>query len=418
MKKLPKSEGVKQTTITFIGNIGSAGISALALILISRILGPKLFGEFSAGFAIIMILNKINDAGIAVAMQKYVGGSSNHTDAGEYLSISLRFKLTITILILLITLPFSNYLTNLFNFSSPYIVPISILLGTSIVYYEFLQSALQSLHLFSSAVIINATQASIKLIAAISIFTFHSKELLPIYTLFIAAPMVPLVLAKKLIPKSVTISLKNLSVKKTKQMVSIAKHSALLIIAAAVIDYIGILFVQRYLTSFETGLLGGVSRISLMFTLIGVSLAQVLNPRVARYKNKEDISTFIRKAFIIAGASILGFFVVIPFAKLSILLTIGNQYIQGYPVLIVLLASVFVYVASVPFSALFFSFKEPSYFSISGILQIITIVLGNFLFVPTYGLMATAWTQLVTRVITLVFTLIFALIAYKKEYSE
>ncbi|MBP7774930.1 hypothetical protein KA078_04020, partial [Candidatus Woesebacteria bacterium] len=70
-----------------------------------------------------------------------------------------------------------------------------------------------------------------------------------------------------------------------------------------------------------------------------------------------------------------------------------------------------------PFIALFFSFDIPWYFSLSGVLQLAIIVVGNGIFVPEYGLAAAAWTRLAARMALFVFTVIFAIYMYKKTYA-
>jgi len=63
--------GLRQTLLVVFGNAFSQGFSAIALIIITRQLGPVLFGEFSVGFALLLILNRLNDLGMTAVVQKY-----------------------------------------------------------------------------------------------------------------------------------------------------------------------------------------------------------------------------------------------------------------------------------------------------------------------------------------------------------
>ena len=68
--KLPA--GVKDSALMTGGSTAATGLSAVAGILISSILGPVGFGEFSVGFSLMFILSKLNDMGLLAAQLKYV----------------------------------------------------------------------------------------------------------------------------------------------------------------------------------------------------------------------------------------------------------------------------------------------------------------------------------------------------------
>src|SRR5690606_13413698 len=157
------------------------------------------------------------------------------------------------------------------------------------------------------------------------------------------------------------------------------------------------------------GLYSGVLRISMVLSLIAFSLGNVLYPRVARYKTNEHRKSFMKKAIIIGILSIVGFLCFIPFAELLIKLTVGDEYLSGTRELIILAASSFVLIASIPWIALFYSFKSNWYFSVSGIFQLLIVVAGNVWFLDQFGLEATAWTRLASRVFLLLFSAALAI---------
>jgi O-antigen/teichoic acid export membrane protein len=84
----------------------------------------------------------------------------------------------------------------------------------------------------------------------------------------------------------------------------------------------------------------------------------------------------------------------------------------------VLLAAAFVSIAITPFAALFFSFDAPWYFSISGLGQLFIVLVGNWMFVPVYGIEATAWVRLTARIVLLVFTISLGLWLYQRTRRQ
>lgn len=209
----------------------------------------------------------------------------------------------------------------------------------------------------------------------------------------------------------------HISKKNKEKFLHLSKHSAILVFSGGVIDYIGVLFVKNFTTSYEAGLLGGVSRVALLFSLIGVSLSQVLYNRVSRYKLKTDLDSFLKKAYLLSAGMVIVYFCTLPLLSFITKITIGTDYLVALYPLRVLLASVFIYVISIPFSALFYSFDKDSYFSISGIIQLVSLLIGNYLLVPQGGITGSAYAQLLSRIILLVFTILFACKAYKEKYN-
>lgn len=418
LNKVIHSKGVAQTAVTAVGNFGSAFISAVAIILISRNLGPSLFGEFSAGFSLALIASRLNDAGITIATQKFASRSENKTQVKSFIWHGYRLKAILTVVLVALSLALSPLLTSILQFSNPFVVPISLVLGLVLTYFDQLVAGLLATHMFMKAALANFLQSAVKLVGSILLLYVYPTSLLPILIIYILAPGTPFLLKSFFEPKWFKkIPIVSLTETDTALFFNLAKHTALLVFVIGIIDSIGILFVKTFLDSYQTGLLGGISRIALLFTLIGVSLSQVLNNRVSRYTSKKDIDTYIKKSLLLVGASLVSFLVVIPFLPLLVQYSIGDAYLVALNPLIILLASVFIYILSVPFGALFYSFEKNSFFSLSGVLQCIAIIGTNFLLVPSFGIAGAAWAQLITRMVMLIFTIIFAYMVYRKKYE-
>lgn len=413
-----KKSGFTQTFISIVGNFLATGLSAIALILISRILGPEKFGVFSVGFSIVLILSRINEIGLNTAIVKFASSADSKKDQNKIYSLTLKYKLLLSSLIFIIGFLGADFIAKQLNFSQSIVIRLAFTAGLVTVYYEQLLYMLQSVHFFTQSVLINAIQAGSKLLGAIALFAIGIGKVWPIFLAYIAAPLVPIFFAKKLLPKWVKINFSIQDDKLRQKIFSLAKHSSVALISAGIIENIDVLFLQKYLNSYETGLYGAVSRIAMMFGLVAYSLANVLNARVAKYKTKDHLSKYIKKSFLIVILAVLGFIAFLPFAKLILLLTVGPEYLSGVAILIILTAASFLAIAAIPFIALFYSFDANWYFSLSGILQLIIVLTGNMLFVPIYGLQAAAWTRIATRLFLFVFVFLLSMYLYYKNYVK
>jgi O-antigen/teichoic acid export membrane protein len=412
------SQGLRQSIAMVVGNTFATGISAIALILISRLLGPEAFGEFSIGFALVLILIRFCDVGLNSALQKYVPSAESSKAQNWLFSFATLAKVSLSLAVLLLSLLASPWLADWLGLTSSSIIYAAVLFASVIVAYEHLVAFLQSLHYFHQSVFMNGIQATTKLVGIALLWLAGIKSTLLIFSFYVAAPLTAVIGGWLMLPKWAHIAVKKDFSTEYKLMKGMAGHSAVGFIAAGLIENIDVFFVQRYLSSFDTGLLSGISRIAMVFLLIAYSLANVLNTRVAKYKEKKDIDSFLKKSFYICLLCVVGMIAFIPFSSLAIDLTLGAEYASGSRMLVWLVASSFITIAAIPFQSLFFSFKADWYFSASGIFQLLIVVLGNVLFLPTYGLEATVWTRVFSRFFLFGFSLAVGYWYYRRNYSQ
>lgn len=417
LSSIRSSRGVIQTIVTLCGSLVASAFAAISLILITRHLGPEKFGEFSVGFAILLILTRLNDLGMTNTVLKYVAQESNHTQINKLLSYATRIKLLgfggICILGLVLSDPIAKYL----HFSQPALIYLAFFLSAATSFYEHLQAVLQSLHKFTESAIANVMQAFVKLCSGLFLYFSLSASAVPIFFAYMIAPAVPLLFVRPiLIPSWIRLKIQDTFINEQALVKKLAFHSSINFVAAGIIENIDILFLQRYMSTYEAGLYGGVSRIALLFSILAYALSTVLNSRVAKYKNKADIKSFTLKAVAIMGASVLGYLLFLSFSKAILLFTIGEAYLPGLGIMNILVAASFLTVAVVPFIALFFSFDVPWFFSVSGVLQLVIVIGGNLLFVPLHGVEAAAWVRLCARLALFIFTVLLAVYMYRKTY--
>lgn len=416
--KLLQSTGLRQSIFTIVGNLLGTALAAIAVILFIRILGPAKYGEFSVGFAIVLMLTRLNDFGLNPVIVKYASEAKTQADKNFIYGFTLHKKLIVSAILMLVGGLFYKQMATILNLTEPLIILFSFTFGLATIYYEYLLSILQSLHLFGRTVLINALQSSTKLIAALALLFIGTHNLLPAYFWYIFAPLIPVLFFKFLVPSWVKLDFSLVNKPLAKKIWQLASHAGIGLIAAGLIENIDILFVQKHLTSYETGLYGGVSRIALLFAVVAYSLGNVLNARVARYRSADHLASYFKKALILAGLVLLSFLVFVPLASPTLWLTIGPEYLSGVNILLILTASSFLALAAIPFIALFFALEADWYFSVSGTLQLIIVLAGNFFFVPVYGLEAAAWTRFATRLFLLLFTMLTGWLMFKKQYKN
>lgn len=417
--KLRKSSGLKSAVLMTIGNVGSTGVAAIAMIIFSRALGPEQFGIFSVLFSLMLILSRIGDMGINIAVSRAI--ARNHDKPNVVVSYAQNgsyLKAIIMSIIIVLGLIGAPYITNtLLNLSSTYtpLVRLVIVLSTSVVIYEYVNSLLQARQYFGFSVATNTIQSSLKLsLALLSLVVVVS---LPVITLnYMLLPLLGAsvgflaISSRELLPRY--------NQKITRAIISVARWTSLSILAGALAENIDVLIVQNYLTTAETGLYAAATRIATVASLIGWSLGTVLNMRVAKYKDKKNLDQYLKKGSILAVVSLVLTLAIILITTPLVNLTIGASYLASVPTLNILLLSTAILTATTPFVALFYVFDYPRYFAISGILTALTLILADLLLIPTFGLIGAGWARVITRTVVIIYTLAVAYHQYQKHYAK
>ena len=409
-----KPTGLLSIAILGSGNVVGTIISAIALILFSRFMGPTEFGLFSAAFAAMQIVVRLSDMGTNMAAERAIARVYGRDDqlADRLMRVVLYFKLASFVLCLIIGWLLAPWISvTLLHIDNVGLIRTALLLSLGTIFFEYSTIVFQSTERFSMVARITIAQALGKLLFGLIMMwqgMLHATEGLLIYGLL--PGFGALVgwgrgtLSNFTLPKTWK---KDLPI-----ILRVAKWTAIAAIAATLADNIDTLLVQSFMSSYDTGIWSGAVRIATFASVIGWSAGAVLNVRVAKYQDQSHLKEYLGKAW---KLSLLIFTVIvfsIPFARLAITLSIGSAYLSSITPLQILLFATAITGATTPFVALFYLFDAPQYYAISGVLQTIVLILGDLFFIPHLGLIGAAWVRVVVRIVILLFTLVYARRAY------
>lgn len=408
---LLNSEGLRQSTIVTFANLSSTGISAIAFIILPRILGPVTFGVFSVGYSLILLTNRLADIGINMAMQKTVAQiyETDQNRANSLVSWAGGIKLAVSLGFIALAMIFSPFISqNWLNGSDVNIVRLGFALAFASLIFEYLQTVFTSIQKFYWAAFITIVQAVVKLVGTLALVLFAVKNALYPLLLFGLAPAIGFVVGLPFVPKWLRQPIfKDLIARQ--ELLSVVKFTSIAIITAGLADNLDTLLVQHYLTSFDTGIFSAANRVALLFSVVGLSMGAVLNTRAAKYKDYLHLNKFFKKALLLGLIAIPAIGILIPFSSYLLLLTAGAEYLSGTTALQMLLVSSIAVVMTTPFIALFYSFKNSRYFAEAGILQTIILVVADVILIPQFGINGAAGARVIMRIFVLGFTFVYCL---------
>lgn len=410
-------QGLKDSLVLTIGNLISTAISAISLIVLARVLGPTRFGAFSVAFSITMLLAKVADFGFNLSTQKFFGNAlANPLLTRQLLHYALKIKAIASLITLVLSMPVSLLLSRLL-FGGEYLglTFISIVLTIVIIYFDFLNLAFISLGQGITSALMMIIQSIVKVIIVGAIFVFHQVSEVTAYLVYGLSPITGLIYGFSKL-KWVT-PLKPLSKESIRPIWQLTRHTGILTLAMAAADQIDVLLVQGLTDTYQTGLYSAASRIALLLSVIAYSVGSVLNARVARYHDPHTLKIYLGKAYLFSLGSVLVSLLILPIARFMILFTSGPQYLSATPTLNWLIISGGLQIAAVTFTALFYSLNLPQYFTISGLLQVMILVVGNVVLVPFMGILGAGIARTLMRLGVLLITIVLAHQTLKRHHQ-
>jgi O-antigen/teichoic acid export membrane protein len=419
MSKDLKSRGLAAIAVLGSGNVVGTVISAIALILFSRFMGPAEFGLFSAAFAAMQIVVRVADLGTNMATERAIARVYGHDNqlADRLMRVGFWLKAVNFAACATIGWFIAPWIGSLLRLDSVSLIRSAILLASGTIFFEYTTLVFQATHHFGMVARITIAQAIGKLLFGFILIwqgILHATSGLLVYgllpgvgalTAWVKNPLTSFTL-----PKSWQ--------KDLWAILAVAKWTGLAAVAATLADNIDTLMVKSFMTSYDTGIWSGAVRIATFASLVGWSIGSVLNIRVAKYHDPAHLKTYLGKAWKLALLSFLVIFVCLPLAGFSIWVTIGQAYLSATAPLQILLIASGLAAATSPYVALFYLFDRPQYYALAGFISTGILLLGDYFAIPAFGLMGVAWIRVVVRIAVLVFTLLYARRAIEQHLSK
>jgi O-antigen/teichoic acid export membrane protein len=418
LRKLLTSRGLRDSLTMTAGNMGSTAISAIALILFSRSLGPDDFGIFSTAFALTLMITRLSDFGINQALQRLIAQSQKDKPAlHNPVQAVIISRLVIVILIAILGILLTPWLSDdVFHLPNPSIIYLSFFLAGITIFFDLFVSIFQAYHRFIISAAIAFAQAFIKLLGALYLVLAGISSPFIAMVIYLAAPLIGVLAGawsfRKLLYQPVKRLDKDLLI-----VWQTGKYMSLAILSAAIAEHVDVLIIKATLSSFETGQFSAAARIAMFLNLIGMSIGTVLSVRVARYSQKRHLDKYLKKAVLISVISFALTLLAIPFGALAVRFTVGEAYMSALPALTLLLVATAIANATSPFIALFYVFPKAQYYSYSGIIMIVSLIAADLILIPLYTLEGASAARIISRSIVFVFTLLYATYAYRNLYQ-
>lgn len=416
--QLSKTATAKNTYLVFIGNAIAGFLGMIAMILVSRYLGPASFGAFSVAFALSTLLLKLGDLGLNFGMVREISQSRAKNEHESIIKIFLTvfwIKVLISSIIIVFGQFYLKYISiNLFNsplsFTSNQLVFGLFFLD---VFYDLVRVFLEANKRFLEGVLVYIVANLIKIPLLIVCYLFlpKFKELIIIYLL---APFI----ASLIFYPRLKIKLKLAFYKEEfKKLLKFTSWMSISVIFSALGENLNIFMVSAKLNNYETGIYSAADKFIIPFYIFAAALGTVLIPRASEFIELAHIKKFIKKIITLQFLLLLMFIFIFPCAYLLPWL-FGKDYQPSVIILQTLIIANFFRIAITPLNSVFYPLNKSVIFAIDSVIQVIFLFSLNQYFIIKYQAIGAAYSLLITNIVIFIFNFIFLYYALKKHEQE
>jgi O-antigen/teichoic acid export membrane protein len=419
-----KSEALKQSLVLAVGNFVTAGLMAVATIVLARVLGPEQFGVYSVVVAVLFLLVKFIDLGLHQLIPRlFHRWQSDLKLQAQFMIWVQSWKVKLSLSLVALSAMLVPWIQTQTQVGDAVLLWLAVIGAVLLGWYEYVHLSLSAKHSFTQVSLLTMLLALVKFLGflLVAVFLYANSANLAsdnILRLFIAiyclAPLVSIFWWRSSWWKLPWQKQANLSsnqwnlvqnsqhINQKQILVAVKRflpHALVGTVAMTFIENIDILLVNNQLNAYETGLYSGAVRVTLAISLLTYAISSVLNNRVTRYNTPSLLKSYLKKSSLLSLVAVLGMLVIIPLAEPIIFYTIGPNYLNGLIPFTILVGNAFLGLALVPYTSFFFKLDVPWANSVGGLLQVATLVMINLLFLNRFGIMAAALARVVATVI-------------------
>lgn len=391
----------------------SRGCIFIANMLIARQLGVKDFGVFSVFYVVMLVSWQIFQP-FDRTFVRYSSAIENTRDKLEFLRSAFFCKLVLSLLLLLIAFPLSNFVANII-FRKPEIAPFlvfSFLNTVGLGFLSFLSSTYQAEHRYFIFSIFNALY-SVSILLVCLFFILFGLEFTIIRMLFIYFVVIGLVGIACLVTLVKRFGLRlPRDMKILEKSINLSKWILGILIAFFVFRRIDIFVVTKFLGFREVGLYSMAAQLVMLITFFASAVTAVFLPKASNaLKTLETYKAFNREVLLVSSLINVGTIAVFLIAPLVVRTVFGNEFSIAAKICRILLVGNFFVIYYIPLSFLFFTLEAAHIrFYIEGSMLVITAIVLAVV-TPRFGVMGTAITM---TVILLAYSLFSTIIVRSK----
>lgn len=393
---LLRSALLKDASLVFIANFGSAFTLFAASILLARVWGVTTFGILNSLFGLASLAVGLTDFGITITVIRLLV-KYRHTDTGRYqflVTLVPVIEAALGLVIVAIALFGAPLIADRYLHASAETAAVRwILLGAAGVsaaaYARVLFQAHQQ-YLWNACLALGDMVLRTAGMVAASL-VFHTVEAVALA--YCLASMVTLVVgsvvaARRFSPlPGVRFPFKRETMQ---QFFHFGKWVAVTLILNTLLVRLDVVLLTALSTSAQVAIYAVSFQLSLGAAIATNSFNMILLPRAGSVRTRAELRQYVNQALTLSSVVACGIVLVFLFAEPLVTLFYGSAFRDAVPILRVMLAGYLFFAFSYPFILLVYALDRPDLVTRADTAHVILLVAGDWLLIPFFGAMGPA----------------------------
>ncbi len=402
-----KSRTIQDLLKVLSGNVVAQGLGFLAIVLITRELGPSQYGIFSLLLAIFTISVQISDFGISTSYVKYT--SEHLAERREIFTTVLLAKFLLAVFVMIFLSAASERISDFFFESDRYGGLIS-LVSAAVVFHSIFAAVVahsQAIQNFRAYSMLKIAHNALKLVAIVAISSVFSNDLYLDFFLIAYSYAVVLLLVLLLYKNFGYIG--GFDPKHLVHIYKLGFWIFLSSIATMIIMRLDIMMLQKMSSSIEVGYYSAALNLAMIFPLITASLVTTLLPKMDSFLKQHDIRTYVYRILSKAKYAV-GVLIVLEISSFFLIeLIFGSGYHGSVAVFQILLVAFIFGVIVNPISLVMLSIEKAYLLTLLNWIQLPLNYVGNLILIPLLQAEGAAMSTVILRIFGGAYIIIYLL---------
>lgn len=400
-QKIISSKLFKNLSVVFSETVVTKILNFVIILLLTRQLGPEEYGKYSFIFVTMAFCSSFFDFGMENTAVRFANKKSETRNSifGLYLFV----KMLILFGIILVLMLFGGQFFALIHKSelTKYIPFLIIgILSESLFFVN--DTYLQAVQKFTLRAYLNICKYSLSLIFIVILFLEKLLYLKYVFCMY----FIPLGITILFIPKYIEFLKnyfsKNLPTEMLKEIFNYEKWMFVLSIGTNTLQKIDFFMISYWVSYIQIGIYNAAIQLAAVVSFLPYVFGKVLLPKLAEMENPE-ICSFIKKSDKILILACIVMTLCIPLTDFVVPVLLGEQYVLSIPVLKILLFAFILTFYVAPTEQALYALGLPKIITQGRYIQLFTLIGLNFLMIPKFGIVGSAFSVLMIRILYLFF---------------
>lgn len=376
-----------------------------AFIILARGFAKDQIGILYTLLGILMTAGQISDLGINISLVNLSAQASSLQKKNNFYIASLQLKLLLAVLIVIVGLLASPYISERLFHNRDYILYIHLMFwgSAAVVLGGHFQALLQIEGKFKEFAIIKTAANIAKLIIIACVLFLEKMDLFVAVIAYISVPVISCVANYFWSEKDY---IKDIFKKSTeyKNLISFSVWIVLSQLANTLLSQVDIFMLSSMTSAEEVARYAAGQRLPVIYPVLITAMVSVLMPKVSSMQSKEQVDFYIRKSLMVTPFLCFGALLVTMFSEKPIVWLLREEYRNAVVIFQIISIHYCLSFIFAPLSLVFYQMGKVKLLAMINLVQLLVSTVGNYFLIPIYQSEGAAIMNLVVRLPVFLFT--------------